>query len=495
MSTPSIAQTKTPGDVVPLHRYGGDMRTPYRILGHFWEIDEEGEPISGVHSGILEWDPAKQIKSLTLFNEDENSIKKTLGGLADNLHPVCLHGVAIQNLDSGNTETMRFSIDAYRSGSSVTQGFAAKYSQAVNNYQINNIWSGSSSVNLHSARYTQMAFTFKGLEKWVRHLPEIKLSSGSEKDLFIDSLEADILRDVVIPNIGRLKIICGHNTHGSYYNQTLAVEQQWQIDFDKSEAKTYTECLDILSAAWNCINIAIGSVVPLQYLILTCGDTEIKHPERFFVRMAHTTADSEGSRAAEILAQHRDYIPFSELSGDVWKRWISVSMDPAEKDFSDYVTLLTAVHRIPNMPQEYEVLTLVTVIEAMVKEMTGHTDRGFPKKEFRELVKRNTPGIFPDGILDVKMEGHQGLLDWVIQNRNTRIAHIGFPDAVNSYNYPAGIYAERVLRLIAISLLMWDRGILSTDQIKKFFWECNHTKQELAYTPDKSVRLSIFADK
>lgn len=487
-------RTTTPPNVVPLHRYGGDMLAPFKMLGQFREIDEQGEPATGIHYGILEWDPSENVKRLTLFCGDENTIEEILEEREEKSKAVCLQGVSIQNLDDRKMGSTRYTLDAFPTNVNFTSGMSAGYGHAAKQYQINGIWSGSTSINLYSARYTQMGFSFKGLEKWLRHIPEIKLRGFGTKSRHIDTFEMDILRDMHIPNVGRLRLLCGHKNYGDlHFDQTLRMDHQWQIDFNSP--KDYLQCREIIRTIWECIDIAIGAVVPLEYVILTRGDKDIEQPERFSVRISHTTADNEGSQAAEVLGYMREYIPFHSISDAFWKKWMKAALDNNDKEFSNYVSLITECYRTNRMPQQYEVLTLISAIESLVKRMCPEfTGNRFPKKHLEEIVAQWTPRIFPEGILDIKVEGQQRLLNWVIRNRNTKIAHMGVPDSVSSYSLPAGIYVERVLRLLALSLLMLEYKLLRSSDIRKFFWEGYRTKDELRITPEKFVSASIYAD-
>lgn len=470
------------------------MLSPFKILGQFWEIDEQGEPATSVHYGILEWNPSQKIKSLTLFNDDENAIEEALTDMQESFIPVCLHGVSIQNLDDGTMGSTRFSIDAFRAGGSSSHAMSAGYSQVTNRYQINGIWSGDASINLHSAKYTQIGFSFKGLEKWLWHIPNLKFRYLGTKHEYIDTFEMDILRDMRIPNVGQLRLLCGHQTHGDLlFDQSLRVDHQWQIDF--SRPKTYQQCHKIIHAIWDCINISIGAVVPLKYVVLTKGDRDIEQPERFSVRIPYTAFDAEGTRASDVLRSKREYIPFSLTSDAFWKKWIKAALDADDMEFSDWVTLITETYRIDRMAQQYELLTFIVAVENMVKRMRpNQKTKGFPEKQLREIVESRTPGIFPEGILDVKVEGQLGLLDWVIKNRNSKIAHLGTPGATKTYNLPAGVYAENVLRLLAMSFMMLEYKLLRPSEIRKCYWESYRVQDELKQTPDKSVYVSIFAD-
>lgn len=471
------------------------MLSPFKILGQFWEIDEQGEPTTGTNNfGVLEWDPSKKVKSLMLFNDDENALEEMMHDRETSFVSVCLHGVSIQNLDDGKMGSTRFSIDAFRSGGSSSHAMSAGYSQVTNHYQINGIWSGDTSINLRSTKYTQMGFSFKGLEKWLRHIPDLKFRDFGTKSIHIDTFEMDILRDMRIPNVGQLRLLCGHHNYGDLlFDQSLQVHHQWQIDF--SRPKTYQQCQKIIHAIWDCINISIGAVVPLKYVVLTKGDRDIEQPERFAVRIPYTTSDTEGTRALDVLGYRREYIPFPLTSDALWKKWMKAALDTNDMEFSDWVTLITATYRIDRMAQQYELLTFIVAVENMVKRMRPDpTKKGFPEIQLREIVESHTPGIFPEGILDVKVEGQLGLLKWVIKNRNSKIAHLGTPGATKTYNLPAGIYAENVLRLLAMSFLMLEYKLLRPNEIRKFFWESYRTQDELNQTPDKYSYNSIFAD-
>lgn len=471
------------------------MLSPFKILGQFWEIDEQGEPTTGTNNyGVLEWNPSQKVKSLTLFNDDENAIKETMEDRKKSFVPVCLHGFSIQNLDGGKMGSTRFSLDAFRSGGSSSHAMSADYSQVTNHYQINGIWSGDRSINLHSTEYTQMGFSFKGLEKWLWHIPDLKFRDFGTKNRHIDTFEMDILRNMSIPNVGQLRLLCGHRTYGDIlFDQSLQVHHQWQIDF--SSPKTYQQCHKIIHAIWDCINISIGAVVPLKYVVLTKGDRDIDRPERFAVRTPYTTSDAEGTRASDVLGSRREYIPFSLTSDAFWKKWMKAALDPDDMEFSDWVTLITETYRNDRMAQQYELLTFIVAIENMVKrKQPDPKTKRFPEKQLREIVEKHTPGIFPEGILDVKVEGQLGLLGWVIKNRNSKIAHLGTPGAIKTYNLPAGVYAENVLRLLAMSFLMLEYKLLRPNEIRKFYWESYRAQDELNQTPDKSVYISIFAD-
>ena len=470
------------------------MLEPFKITGEFWETDENGERSSEVQYGILEWDPSQKVKNLTLFSGDKDAPREMCdeeGGLSP-LKPVCIHGFSIQNMKTGARESRRYSIDAFRNGGSFTAGISAGYSRATRSYLTNNIWSGDTFVNLHSARYTQIGFSFKGLDRWARHIPSVRLRGLDKKTRRVDTSEMDILRDMSIPNVGKVRLLCGHQMRGeTFFEETLRIGHQWQIDF--SRPKTFKQCLDILHAFWDSINIAVGAVVPLGYVILTKGDRDIPLPERFFVRISHTTADSEGAQTEKVLRERREYMPLPFITKAFWEKWMKAAL--SDEQFRDYVTLLTAGHRIERMPQQYEVLTLIVAIEAMVKQMSGATSDWFPKKQFREIVDRHTPQIFPEGLLDTEVQGEQGLLDWTIETRNNQIAHIGEIGAVHSYDFSAGIYTGWVLRLLAVSLLMLKYKLLPPYKIRRYFWECYRSKEELKNTPDTFVYTTIFANR
>ena len=496
MAKKTYARTQTPHNSAPLHGGGGDMMSPLKILGEFWEIDEEGKP-STAHFGVLEWNPSQNVKNVTLFNTDESDNKKMFDEDDSNLKPVCLHGIAIQNMEDGKPFTARYSIDAFRGGGTDTASHAAHYRHATKNYLINNIWQGNTSVNLYSTKYTQIGFSFKGIEKWLRHIPDIEVSGARKKIKSIDAFEMDILRDMHIPNVGKVRLLCGHKQYGDIFDQSLSISHQWQIDF--SRPKTYNQCLDIIHAFWDSINIAIGCVVPLGHVILTRGKIDIPQPERFFVRISHTSAGNQTDQLEKILNRRQEYIPLPFIPDTFWKKWVKASL--SDKQFSDYVTLLTTADRIERMPQQYELLTLLTAIDSIVKKMkpmkmknSSKKDTWFPKDRLRCIVKQH-PKIFPEDIediLDRKVEDDEGLMDWAVDNRNKKIAHIEEPGAVHSYSFAAGIYTERILWLLAVSLLFFEYKLLQPYQIRRFFWNCHRSEEELGHTPDKSIYLSLF---
>ena len=470
------------------------MMSPIKILGEFWEIDEEGEA-SEKHLGVLEWDPLQEIESVTLFNTDKSDRRKMFNDDDSNLNPVCLHGVAFKNMENGKSFTARYSIDACRVGETDTVGFAANYEHSTKTYLINNIWQGNTSINLYSAEYTQIGFAFKGTEKWLRHRPDIEVRGENDSVKRIDTFEWDILRDIRIPHVGKVRLLCGHSQHGDiYFGQSLSISHQWQIDFSKP--KTYNQCLDIIHAFWNSLNIAIGCSVPLGHIILTRGKTDIPQPERFFVRISHNTSAKENSQLEKTLSLRQEYMALPDIPDSFWQKWVKASLN--DKQFSDHVALLTTANRTEGMPQQYKLLTLLTAIDSIVKKMkpkemknASKKDTWFPKKRLREIVKEHHL-VFPEDILDWKVEDGQGLLDWAVDNRNKKIAHIEEPGAVDSYSFASGIYAEKVLRLLAVSLLLLDYKLLATHKIRECLWENYRSKQELSTTPEKFSYLSLF---
>ena len=486
-------RTQTPPHTIPLHIHGGDMSSPFKILGEFWEIDEHGDPATDVQYGILEWEPSRKVERLILFSSEEESATKLLADRVKNFGPACLHGVGLMNIATGKPHSARYSINAFRRGGTFSAAVSAGYSHVLRHYPVRHIWEGDTSINLHGARYTQIGFSFKGLEPWLRHTPDIIPGFGT-KEHRISEFETDILRDIRIPNVGRLRLLCGHSSYGDFlFERTVRLEHQWQIDF--SRPKTFDQCLKILQAVWDCVDIAVGAAMPLKYIVLTRGDINAERPERFSVRADYPVSADEERKASEILGMSREYISFPNISDAFWKKWMKAALDDRDKSFSDYVRSLIEGYKITDASHQYELLALIKLVESIAKRMSpGGSQWGFPKKLLRTIVEQHTPQIFPERILDRKMEGGEKLLDWIVTTRNTQIAHIGEAGAVEAYSIPEGIYAESVLRLLAMSLLAMEYKLLRHSDIRKFFWEGYRSKTDLSLTPDKFIHTSIFPD-
>ncbi len=485
MTDKKYPKTQTAENEKGLHMRRSNMLQSFKIFGEFWEIDLDGEATSEPVNGILEWNPDGDS---TLYTPDisEDGFRRIGDFHQSPSAPVCIQGRWLKNIDGAKFTTCHLTLDAWLSGRQFTASNAASYQFASKTYSVNGIWIGRKPLNLYTTKYSQLTFWFQGLEKWIWHLPQIKLEHSEINHL--DTWEWDILRDFHVPNVGKVKLLCGHELKGDLlFNQSLSVSHLWQVDFRKQ--KTYMECLDVVQAVWNFLSIAIGSTIPLGGVTLVESNESNKF--NLWIRYHKSTQDPKPSQ--DILSKRREYIPFRFLSDTSLRKWIKLETEQKDKSFGDLISLLTSNYSFSDMPAQYKVLMPILVIEKITKNGKWCNPGASLNKRIEETIKTLISNGFPEILADITIGG-KSISKWVAENRNTKIAHLGRPDAVKSYHIGESFYAERILQLIAISLTLLEYEIFSPKRIKQYFWEGYRTEEELAWTPDKISSTSIFEE-
>lgn len=240
-----------------LLRYKTDMLAPFRVLGRFWDADRNSYPPS---AGILEWLPGRESRVAVLPAETEN-------GIADVIEPqgksACLHGQWLANIDGAEMGACYLSVEAVTAGG--YEGYGP-YRFAEREYVVSSIWKGSRLVKPSESVFSQMAFSFCGLDNWIEHEPDVPVREHNGR-LAISGSKWDVIRDMNISDVGNVCLLAGYEVSGVQgKSETLKASHIWHVDF--RSARTWLKCQQALGGVAKFLSDRSGRVPVLKTLTL-----------------------------------------------------------------------------------------------------------------------------------------------------------------------------------------------------------------------------------
>lgn len=240
-----------------LLRYKTDMLAPFRVLGRFWDADRNSYPPS---AGILEWLPCGESRVAVLPAETEN-------GIADVLEPqgesACLHGQWLANIDEAEMGACYLSVEAVTAGG--YEGYGP-YRFAEREYVVSSIWKGSRLIKPSESVFSQMAFSFCGLDNWIDHELDVPVREHNGK-LAISGSKWDVIRDMNISDVGNVRLLAGYEVSGVQgKSETLKASHIWHIDF--RSARTWLKCQQALGGVAKFLSDRSGRMPVLKTLTL-----------------------------------------------------------------------------------------------------------------------------------------------------------------------------------------------------------------------------------
>lgn len=229
------AREESMGDSLLL-RYKADMLMPFRVMGRFWDADRDSYPPS---AGILEWLPCGESRVVVLPAETENGIADFLEPQGD---PACLHGQWMANIDGAKMGACYLSVEAVTAGGA--EGYMP-YRYAEREYAVSSIWKGSRLLKPSESVFSQMAFSFCGLNAWIDHEPDVPVRERNGR-LAIAGSKWDVIANIDISDVGNMLLLAGYEISGIQgKSETLRASHIWRVDF--CSAKTWLECQQVLA--------------------------------------------------------------------------------------------------------------------------------------------------------------------------------------------------------------------------------------------------------
>lgn len=258
-----------------LLRYKADMLAPFRVVGNFWDADTDSY---GPSAGVLSWNPGNG-SCLSVLPDG------TRGGIADILasqgETACLHGKWLANIDGDEMIASYMSVEAVTAGG--YEGYGP-YRHCERQYAVNSVWAGDRTVKPSKSVFSQMAFSFRGLDRWADLKPDVPTRDYKGRRVVAGS-EWDVLLNMNISDVGDAVLFGGYAVSGAHgKHETLSMSHVWRVDF--CSPKTWEACQRILEGFAEMLSDAAGVVPDLRTLTLAEKSGGSSDGDIFAVRVA-----------------------------------------------------------------------------------------------------------------------------------------------------------------------------------------------------------------